>query len=416
MSQPLSPQDQQNVQAMQHMAGLFLQKLQGTLGSTAEAELEAWLSAQSAENRAFYTTMTSWPEIEAALHKLYQINETAAWNDVWQRIQLESPKASPSAILPVWIRRTAAAAAVLLVIGLGTAWWVSRKAIVNSTIPPMASRLNTDVAPGGNKATLQLSDGSVIVLDSAANGALSQQGSTLVRKDKEGALSYEPLSQRPDTALVYNKVSTPRGGQYKVVLPDGTTVWLNAASSLRYPTAFTGNERLVELTGEAYFEVAANAAKHFKVTVTGHQHAPMQVEVLGTGFNIQAYADEPVQTTTLVYGKVNVIAADQQALLTPGREAVLKGNSPMIQVQPADLDATLAWKNGLFYLQDADIADIMRQIARWYDVEVVYEGKIPQQFVGKIPRSMNLSDVLKVLESTGWVHFRVEGKKVIVQP
>ncbi|WP_177192341.1 FecR family protein [Chitinophaga arvensicola] len=392
-----------------------MQKLQGTLDSAAATELEQWLSAQSAENRAFYTSMTSWTEIEEALHQFYQIDETAAWNDVWQRIGQESPKTSP-AIRPIWIRRTAAAAAVLLLVGLGTGWWLHRKTVINSTIPPMASLGDTNVVPGGNKATLQLADGSVIVLDSAANGALSQQGNTLVRKEKEGALSYESLSPRPDTALVYNKVSTPRGGQYQVVLPDGTKVWLNAASSLRYPTAFNGNERSVELTGEAYFEVAANATKHFKVTVASSQHTPMQLEVLGTSFNIQAYGDEPVQAATLVTGKVNVVAGDQQALLIPGHEALLTRHSNRMQVQAADLDATLAWKNGLFYLQDANITDIMRQIARWYDVDVVYEGAIPQQFVGKIPRSMNLPDVLKILESTGWVHFRVEGKKITVQP
>jgi transmembrane sensor len=190
-------------------------------------------------------------------------------------------------------------------------------------------------------------------------------------------------------------------------LEDGTGVWLNAASSIKYPTAFTGNERRVEITGEAYFEVAHNADKPFRVTFN-----EQTVEVLGTHFNINAYADEPAAKTTLLEGKVKLTNKAQSAMLLPGQEAVLVTNG--YQVKEADLEQAMAWKNGIFYFDNTDVKTIMRQVARWYNVQVEYEGKVTDyKFAGDLRRNTNLANVLQILEQAG-IHFRMEGRKLIV--
>jgi ferric-dicitrate binding protein FerR (iron transport regulator) len=203
------------------------------------------------------------------------------------------------------------------------------------------------------------------------------------------------------------------------VLPDGSKVWLNAASSLRFPTGFAGHERKVELVGEAYFEVAKNAAMPFKVTVKplpgNTASAPMEVEVLGTEFNINAYGDETDRRTTLIQGSVKITAGSGQSLLQPGQQA--RVNTGGLQIMPGvDTDEVIAWKNGLFQFKEANIQSIMRQVSRWYDVEVEYNGNVNQLFFGKIPRRVPVSTVLKILESTGWAHFTIEGKKITVAP
>ncbi len=222
-------------------------------------------------------------------------------------MQKDSHETGPSAIIteiPVrrsWYRYAAAAAIEILIVGIATTLWLTSRTDREQAVPPPTAQYNSDALPGGDKAILQLEDGRAILLDTAS-GELAKQGQTRILKNADGAISYDADRSGKDTALVYNRIITPRGGQYQVTLPDGSKVWLNAASSLRFPVAFKGKERVVELTGEAYFEVAQHAAKPFKVTV-GSIDKPMQVEVLGTGFNIQAYADEPVRTATLVNGK-----------------------------------------------------------------------------------------------------------------
>lgn len=410
--------DQDPIQTMQEVAALFFRKLQGTIDPADEQQLEKWLASQTEESRKFYERLSDQDAIESALRSFYSIDEDAALQDVLNRIQKDSHETiSPAKVteMPVrrkWYRYAAAAAIGILIVGIATTLWLTSRTDHGQPVPPQAAHYNSDALPGGDKAILQLEDGSSILLDTAS-GELAKQGETRIVKNADGAISYDADRYGKDTALVYNKIITPRGGQYQVTLPDGSKVWLNASSSLRFPVAFKGRERVVELTGEAYFDVAPNAAKPFKVNVGGIRE-PMQVEVLGTGFNIQAYADEPVRTATLVNGKVKVSNGDEQSILEPGQQVRLKNQQ--MQTVTAELEEVLAWKNGIFYLQDADINTIMRQLSRWYDVEVVYEGNISQQFVGKIPRTMNLSDVLRVLESTGWVHFKFEGKTVTVSP
>lgn len=410
--------DQDPIQTMQELATLFFQKLQGTIQPADEQKLEAWLLARTEENRKFYEGLTDQASIESALRSFYAIDEETALQDVLTRIQKDSHDINPSvdimemSVRRSWYRYAAAAAIGILIVGIAATFWLTSRTGDDQPDTSRTAYYNSDALPGSDKAILQLEDGRSILLDTAS-GELAKQGETHIRKNEEGVLRYDPGSAGSDTALVYNRIITPRGGQYQVTLPDGSKVWLNAASSLRFPVAFKGKERVVELTGEAYFEVAQNANKPFKVNVGGEKE-PMLVEVLGTGFNIQSYADEPVRAATLVNGKIRVYNGNEQVILQPGQQARVKEQS--LSTTVADIEEVLAWKNGIFYLQNVNIQTIMRQISRWYDVEVVYDGNITQQFVGKIPRTMNLSDVLKVLESTGWVHFRFEGKTVTVYP
>jgi transmembrane sensor len=268
------------------------------------------------------------------------------------------------------------------------------------------------ILPGGNKAVLTLADGKQITLDEAGNGKLAEQSGITVTKTKNGQLVYT-ASPSAVTAKgpAMNMIATPKGGQYQVNLPDGTKVWLNAASSLRYPTAFTAGVRQVSLTGEAYFEVAkVRPEMPFKVLTT-----TQTVEVLGTHFNVNSYTDEPAIKTTLLEGAVKVIspsAAVKELILKPGQQSVLRGDR--LNVADVNEEEVIAWKNGMFRFRDADLQTVMRSVARWYDVQVNYEGTLPvRQFSGEIHRNINLSEVLDIL-SFFKVHFRVDGKTIIV--
>lgn len=314
-----------------------------------------------------------------------------------------------------------AAAAILILVSAGAWLWFGRSSHTN----PVVSKINntgTNIVPGGNKAILTLADGSTIVLDSAHNTTLAQQGNTQIIKLSNGQLAYDDRKDIKDnTAVLYNTVSTPKGGQYEVILPDGSHVWLNAASSLRFSTTFTGNERIVELTGEAYFEVAKNPNKPFRVLISpppGGQGGAA-VEVLGTHFNVNAYNDEVHIKTTLLEGSVKVLKDDQSVVIKPGQQAqvlIRAIRDPIHVISDCDTEEAIAWKNGKFQFDQADIKTVMRQIARWYDVEVVYEGTVStEKFEGEIPRNSTLAEVFKILELSA-VHFKTEGRKVIVMP
>jgi transmembrane sensor len=323
-----------------------------------------------------------------------------------------------------WKRWMVAAAVLILFAGAGGALLYRGNGPGQPARPVVRRQAapGDDVAPGGNKAVLTLADGSTIDLDEAKNGLLVRQGGSRLVKQNGGQLAYTGDS-RAGTAIKgmatkeiqYNLLTTPRGGQYQLILPDGSKVWLNAASSLKYPATFTGKERTVELQGEAYFEVAKNADMPFRVSVdNGKGEGPMQVEVLGTQFNVKAYADEPAINTTLLEGAVRVHRNGQAATIRPGEQAKLNG-AGMLKVETADTEEAVAWKNGLFRFDEATIEDVMRQLSRWYDVEVVYVNEAPKDlFRGEIYRNVNVSKVLKVLEASG-VRFTVEGKKILVQ-
>jgi len=304
----------------------------------------------------------------------------------------------------------AAAAVILILLSAGTYFIFISKSSKQEIVKtePIKPQLKNDIAPGGNKAVLTLADGSTIILDSAANGTLTQQGNTKIIKLSNGQLAYNQLNEKPGEPL-YNTISTPRGGKYQIVLVDGTKVWLNAASSLRFPASFVGKERNVELTGEGYFEVTKNTEMPFTVTVND-----LQVNVLGTHFNINAYNDETSVKTTLLVGSVRVVNKESTVSLKPGQQAQQKDKALMV-INNVDVEKVISWKTGFFEFDNTDLATIMRQISRWYNVDVRYEGKQSSEtFGGRISRDLYLSNILSMLETNG-VKFRLEGKNLIVQ-
>jgi len=343
--------------------------------------------------------------------------------EVLKKVGEQTEVAAPVIAMPAKkyfsFRRIAAAAIFTGVLATALYYFAGRKTGGQTAVTKPAITISKDVLPGGNKALLTLADGSTIVLDSAKEGALSRQGNTQVIKLNNGQLAYKAKGQAG--VVLYNTISTPKGGTYKIILPDDTKVWLNAASSLRFPTAFTGGERNVDITGEAYFEVASlvggNGKKvPFIVHVNeGQGNGGMKVEVLGTHFNIMAYADEKAAKTTLLEGAVKVTQGSNSVLLSPMQQARASNSGNDLKVTDhVDTNQETAWVNGMFQYNDADFATIMRQLCRWYDVEVNYTGAVPaDHFTGKMPRNLSLAKVLKILELSD-VHFRIEGKKIIV--
>ncbi|MCE7060321.1 FecR family protein [Dyadobacter sp. CY343] len=304
-----------------------------------------------------------------------------------------------------WLRY--AAASLLIIAGFSLYWLKNRP----EKAPEVAvtGRQVTDIPPGGNRAMLSLSDGRQIPLDSAANGLLGSHGAANFTKTDDGKLRVAVSENLQETNNQSNRLSTPKGGQYQVTLHDGSKVWLNASSSIRFPTVFANNNRTVEISGEAYFEVTKDRKRPFRV-----RFGTSEVEVLGTSFNIMAYKDESALKTTLVEGSVKLRNKKGSKKLTPGQQATISANGA-IQTAAVDIDREIAWKNGLFYFKDSGIEEIMRQAARWYDIDVNYEGKIPKrQFTGKVSRNVNISELLNMLRYAG-VNARVEQNKVVVK-
>jgi ferric-dicitrate binding protein FerR (iron transport regulator) len=315
--------------------------------------------------------------------------------------------------------RIPVAAAIAILILLSAAYWMfsskPSKQEITTTLPE--TKYQNDIAPGGNRAVLTLADGSPVILDSVSNGIIGHQGNTKVQKLNNGLLVYVVNGRRvsENDEAFYNKIATPRGGQYQVTFTDGTKVWLNAASSIRFPVVFSGKYRKVEITGEAYFEVAKNKAMPFKVKANNSE-----IEVLGTHFNVSAYNDETEIKTTLLEGKVRVSAlySDNKspAVLKPGEQAAINKEGKINVKNNADTEEAMAWMNGYFQFRSADLKTILRQIARWYDVDIEYRGNANMLFTGQLTRNENVSKVLNKLALTGEVHFKIDGKKIIVSP
>jgi transmembrane sensor len=350
------------------------------------------------ENTSWYLSLSeqgSKPSVE-------QIER--AYQDVKAAIPLHSSRNR------IVLRRFATAAAIILIAAAAVYMFRPAQSAPDAVVKTGLNEqpLERDALPGGNRATLTLSDGSAIDLDGANSGELASQGGTGINKTEQGKLVYAsdgyPVAS---TEVLYNSIRTPRGGQYQVTLPDGTKVWLNAASSLRFPTRFAGDIRKVSLSGEAYFEVSEDKQRPFVVTVNDSE-----VEVLGTHFNILSYEDE-VLTTTLLEGSVIFKHGGAERIIRPGQAAKLHKD---IRVEEVNIADAVAWKDGVTAFSNADIYSIMRQISRWYDLDVVYQGKMPdRKFTGKIPRSARLSKVLKVLELSE-INFRIDEKIIVVTP
>lgn len=303
----------------------------------------------------------------------------------------------------------AAAASILVVAAL------SLYLYTNSTLNRQKRSVSyaSHIKPGDNKAYLTLANGKKIVLSDAKNGTLVAQNGIQITKTNDGQLVYTVTGNNNSTSSDYNTIETPKGGQYQVRLPDGTNVWLNAASSLKYPSAFKGSERKVELSGEAYFEVTKNRKMPFRV-ITNNQI----VEVLGTHFNVNSYLDEPDTKTTLLEGSVRVKRSHSTSsvVINPGQQARLKQNeNDGINVIAADMEEVMAWKNNYFRFNNENIESVMRKISRWYNVDIEYKGAISdEEFNGIVSRTKNITQVLEMLEDTKSIHFKIEGRRIVV--
>ena len=320
-----------------------------------------------------------------------------------QRIQLQQ-KTAVRLRMNRWL---SVAAMLLLVAGAATFYLRNKPGQQAQAVAPKQPA--KPIEPGGNKAVLTLADGSEIILDSTGNGNVTMQGAVKVIKLSDGKLAYQPGAATG--AMVYNSIATPRGGQYQLELSDGTKVWLNATSTLKFPVAFSGKERRVILTGEGYFEVAKNATMPFHVEVNG-----VDINVLGTHFNVNAYANEATIRTTLLEGSVSVAGKGGQCVLRPGQQAVANATDKMEVNNNVDADEVVAWKYGMFRFKGAALATILRQASRWYDIDFVFEAETDEKFSGEIARTVNAEQLLNILELTGKVDFEVKGRTVLVIP
>ncbi|WP_316814512.1 FecR family protein [Pedobacter nyackensis] len=314
-----------------------------------------------------------------------------------------------SPIRPINWYKYAAAAVILIIFS------VSLFSILNRSNHPKQLALlkkHQDIAPGGNKAILTLSNGKKVVLDETANGQIADEEGVVVKKLADGRIIYVEDGQISNNATepVYNTVATPRAGQYRVDLPDGTRVWLNSESSLKYPTVFTAATREVELIGEGYFEVHKDRSKPFIV-----KSNELSIKVLGTHFNISSYKSDQVSMVSLLEGAVDVSLRGNSRILVPGQQAYHQKNSSNLFVRPVNTASVASWKDGMFVFEDESLQQIMNKIARWYDIKLIYESLDPKlTFTGAVPRNSQISAVLKQLEATGNVKFKIDGNQVFI--
>lgn len=369
--------------------------LNGTITPDEEAILFNWYNSQQ----------DAPIEIPTAFAK----NSSLLKDRIWQKIEQQKTGRKTPVLLSFLSKRNIAAAILLTLVGAATFYLLqnnfpTKPSVVSNNLPKA-----TQILPGGNKATLTLANGEIVTLDDANNGKISSQGNSNVVKLKSGLLAYQQsVTAAAQPVAAINILSTPRGGQYQVELPDGSKVWLNAASSLKYPTFFSGKERVVELTGEGYFEVAKNKNMPFKVKVNN-----IEVAVLGTHFNIMAYNNEHTVNTTLLEGSVKVITPTSSKTIVPGEQAKLSTNGAL-NIVDADLEATIAWKNGFFQFNSADMQSIIKQINRWYDVDVVYNGNVDAHFTGVISRGVDAEKVFKKLQLTGAFKYEIKNKQIFI--
>ncbi|UPZ15469.1 FecR family protein [Flavobacterium humidisoli] len=352
------------------------------------------------------------------LHKAANSNEQLSeyeLADSYEHLKLRLPLAQQTKVVNLW-PRIAAAASIVLLFGAGIFYFTKSELRVEQENIQVVEKPK-EIAPGGNRGILTLSNGKQIVLSDISSKdiiAKEDQDEVTIKMDANGVITYVINPNADDSeedANSFNTLSTPTGGQYNIVLADGTKVFLNAVSSIKYPTQFNGDQRIVELEGEAYFEVAKNKSKPFLV-----KSANQTIEVLGTHFNVHAYNNEAVIKTTLLEGSVAVSSKNQKAILKPGQQSNISESSSKIAVKEVDTEAAIAWKNGRFKFDNADLKSVMKQLERWYGIKVEYRGDVSDvRFNGGTFRNKNLSEVLKVLELSN-IKFKVEGKTIIVYP
>jgi transmembrane sensor len=382
--------------------------------SSAEAVIfEEWLTDE--ENKRWFE---KWSNKDYMLQRLIDAHRVNMEGD---KIYFEQKLAIGKRIIikkRQWklFRDVATSAAAVVILAAATFYLYKFKKEDDNILPKEKATtvILNDIPPGQTTALLTLADGKTLVLDSTAIGQLARQGGTVVINDK-GTLKYEPKDAPSET--LFNTLTTAYGETYAMVLADGSKAWLNAGASIKYPVAFPGNERKVTVTGEVYFEVAKDASKPFIVHVTKQTGNEMDVQVLGTYFNINAYNDEPIIRTTLIEGAVKIKQGGKETLLSPGQQAQVTNGVTKV-VPDANVAAVTAWKNGRFYFDRNDITVVMRQLAKWYKVEIKYEGAKPTNlFIGEMERNLTLLQVLRALEYTTGVKFRIDiaARKLVVE-
>lgn len=363
---------------------------------------------QSSSNRLLLQEMKDL--YNAGTGDIQTISE-AAWsqrvrNELLQHIQTETK------VIPFYKRwlPQVAAAAIFLIGATVFFQYFNKSSETNDTavVKPVTATPAKEILPGTDKAILTLADGTIIVLDSVKTGSIAAQGGTVL-KNKNGLIVYDASGNASSTEeIAFNTISTPKGGQYQVILPDGSKAWLNAASSLRFPTIFTGATRSVELTGEGYFEIAKNEKMPFHVKANS-----VDVEVLGTHFNVMAYANEAAVRTTLLEGSVKINSGFSSGYLKPGQQADVNTTGVM-KIGPGNVDEAVAWKNGNFYFDNASLTTIMRQFERWYNIDVTYSGVAKKRYFSvEMSKNMSLSQVLKLLNAAD-IQFKIDQNKLSV--
>jgi transmembrane sensor len=379
----------------QRIAYLINGYIRKSLTVSEHEELDEWVSA-SMENQQLFEELTDPVNIKKWINWKKRIDSDAALEKMKIRLGIEQePRATrPRRIWSYWI----AAAAVISLIFLGDYWYQKRPPSGFTAVPVMH-----DLPPGGKHATLTLSDGTKIWLDTVSSGKIADRSNIQIRKDS-ARLSYAP-DEHKNQSVAYDELSTPAGGEYEVRLSDGTRVWLNASSSLKYPQQFTDTVRRVELSGEGYFEVAKDASHPFIVMAGDNE-----IRVLGTHFDVNHYTDNPDIIVTLAEGSVKL---NRSVLLKPGEEGLIN-NAGHIQIEKADLEVNLAWKDGQFVFKMTPLEEVMREVSHWYDARVVYQDNNTEHFNARIPRDVPVSKLLHLLEATGRVHFKIEDKTITV--
>ncbi len=405
----LSKQDEKALRIASLIAGY----IRHTLSAEEHDELDEWVG-ESDENMRLFEEVTDEAMNQRDIDFMAAADKQPVLNRLKGKLNFTAPKRK--GFFRIW--HYAVAAAVVLLLGTAL-FWLSRNRNNESTPSTLAVTKKQDVQPVYDQATLTLADGRVIKLDEAKNGALGEQGTIDITKEN-GKLSYkakniEPLDQPQPNTL------TTRGGSYLLTLSDGSKIWLNSASSITYPAVFTGNERRVAVSGEVYFEVASAKTKgpnYGKPFIVDVKEKNMSVEVLGTHFNINSYDEEPSVKTTLLEGAVKVTAKDQTSFLKPGQQAQVAITGDIKTTSDVDVMGVTAWKDGMFIFKDHDIKTVMKQIGRWYDVDVEFEGNrfSTAGYSAIISRNLPVSNILDALEQMGGVHFDIEGKKIKVLP
>lgn len=411
---------------VKRIASLIIKQWRGELNVEETIELEQW-AHQNEANRELLQQLTNDETLRQELVLFYEAEEDK--ESIWNKIDAATNETTQVIPMPVQphkrYRYLAAAVTVAAVLTTVAYFWFQNKPKPSTTT--IAQNTVNDVLPGGNKAILKLSNGKTIVLDNAQNGVLTTQEAVQIEK-QEGELTYKQSAAT--TTVAYNTLATPAGGHFQLKLPDGTRVWLNAASSITYPTAFAGNERRVSITGEGYFEVATLRLRSgqkmpFKVTILPQKGSTegAEVEVLGTHFNVNAYSNEDYIKTTLLEGSIKFKVQEgsgvqRSKLLSPGQQATVTKDADNINVEnKQDAASSISWVKGIFHFEKANLGNVMRQLARWYDVQIVYEGPMSTQTItGDVERNINLSEFLGVLEKMGKARYTIQGKTVKVMP